>query len=98
MKPKEVLQTGRKRKKRCASRYKWKSNPGSPEWQPSVQTTIVSIIHRTLSREGVILKYPLKDLFHDVVTVILTSQMGVSEIVVIVGNVVTVIYGIIHSR
>ena len=42
---------------------------------------------------------PSKRPFHDVVTVvILTSRMGVSEIAVIVGNVVTVIYVIIHSR
>ena len=45
-----------------------------------------------------IIECPLNDLFHDVVTVILTSQMGVSEMVVNVGNVVTVIYGIIHRR
>ena len=50
-----------------------------------------------ISREGMIIECPLNDLFHDVVTVILTSQMG-SEMVVNVGNVVTVIYGIIHSR
>ena len=49
-------------------------------------------------REGVIIKCPLNDLFHFAVTVILTSRMGVSEMVVNVGNVITVIYGIIHSR
>ena len=49
-------------------------------------------------REGVIIECPLNDLFHNVVTVILTSRMGVSEMVVNVGNVVTVIYGIIHRR
>ena len=53
---------------------------------------------RLKSREGVIIECPLNYLFHDVVTVILMSQMGVSERVVNVGNVVTVIYGIIHSR
>ena len=37
-------------------------------------------------REGVIIECPLNDLFHDVVTVILTSRMGVSEMVVNVGN------------
>ena len=51
----------------------------------------------TPSREGIIIECPLNDLFHDVVTVILTSRMGVSEMVVNVGNVVTVICGIIHS-
>ena len=49
------------------------------------------------TREGVIIECPLNDLFHDVLTVILKSQMGVSEMVVNVGNVVIVIYGIIHS-
>ena len=39
---------------------------------------------------------PSKDLFQDVVTVILMSWMGVSEMVVNVSNIVTVIYGIIH--
>ena len=43
------------------------------------------------SREGLIIKCPLNDLFHDVVTIILTSRMGVSEMVVNVGNIVTVI-------
>ena len=50
------------------------------------------------AREGVIIECPLNDLFHDVVTVILTSRMGVSEMVMNFGNVVTVIYGTIHSR
>ena len=45
-----------------------------------------------------IIECPLNDLFHDVVAVILTSQMDVSEIVLNVANVVTVIYGIINSR
>ena len=55
---------------------------------------------RTLNipREGVIIECPLNDLFRDIVTVILTPQMGVSEMVVNVGNVVTVIYRIIHSH
>ena len=35
-----------------------------------------------------IIECPLKDLFHDVTTVILTSRMGVSEIVLIVGNII----------
>ena len=46
-----------------------------------------------------IIECPLNDLFHDVVTVILTSQKG--EMVVNVGNVgnvITVIYGMIHIR
>ena len=47
-------------------------------------------------REGVIIECPLNDLFHDDVTVILTLRMGVREMVVNVGNVVTLIYGIIH--
>ena len=41
------------------------------------------------AREGVIIECPLNDLFHDVVTVILTSCMGVSEMVVNVGNTYT---------
>ena len=45
-----------------------------------------------------IIECPINDLFHDVLTAILMSRMGVSEMVVNVGNVVTVIYGIIHSR
>ena len=53
---------------------------------------------RLKSREGVIIECPLNYLFHDVVTVILMSQMGVSEMVVNVGNVVTVIYSISMSR
>ena len=57
----------------------------------------IYIEHMIQSREGVIIECPLDDLFHDVVTVILTSQMGVSKMVVNVGIVVTVIYGIIHS-
>ena len=32
------------------------------------------------SKEGVIIKCPLNDLFHNVVTFILTSQMAVSEL------------------
>ena len=51
-----------------------------------------------IPREGVIIEFPLNDLFHDIVTVILTSQMGVSEMVINVGNIVTIIYGIIQSR
>ena len=51
-----------------------------------------------LPREGVIIECPQNDLFHNVVTVILKSQMGVSEMVLNVGNVITVIYGILHSR
>ena len=49
-----------------------------------------------------IIECPLNDLFHDVMTVILTFQMGVSEMVVNVGNVgnvdnvITVICGMIH--
>ena len=39
---------------------------------------------------------PLKDLFQDMVTAILRSRMGVSKMVMIVGKVITVIYGIIH--
>ena len=50
------------------------------------------------AREGVIIECPLNYLFHDVVTIILASRMGVSEMVVNVGNVVTLIYGIIHRR
>ena len=50
------------------------------------------------SREGVIIECPLNDLFHDVVTAILASQMGISEMVMNVGNVVTMMYGIIRSR
>ena len=50
------------------------------------------------AREGLIIKCPLNDYFHNIVTVILTSQMGVSEMVVNVSNVVTVIYGIIQRR
>ena len=44
-----------------------------------------------------IIECPPNDLFHDVLTVILTSRMGVSEMVVNVDNVVTIIYGIIHN-
>ena len=43
-------------------------------------------------REGVIIECPLNDLFHNAVTVILMSRMDVSEMVVNVGNVVTVFY------
>ena len=45
-----------------------------------------------------IIECPLNDLFHDVVTIILRSRMGVSEMVVNVSNDVTAINGIIHSR
>ena len=61
-------------------------------------SSIIIELNWIVSREGVIIECPLNYLFHDVVTVILTSQMGVSEMVVNVGNVVTVIYGIIHRR
>ena len=47
--------------------------------------------------KGVIIECPLNDLFHDIMTVILTSRIGVSEMVGNVGNVITVINGIIHS-
>ena len=50
-----------------------------------------------IPREGVIIECPLNDFFHDAVNVILMSRMGVSEMVVNVGNIVTVIYGIIQS-
>ena len=50
------------------------------------------VFERSWSREGVIIECPLKDLFHDVVTVILMSRKGIIEIVLIVGNIVTVIY------
>ena len=38
-------------------------------------------------REGVNIECPLNDLFHEAVTVILTPQMGVSEMVGNVGNI-----------
>ena len=53
--------------------------------------------YRFKAREGLIIEWTFNDLFHDAVTVILTSRMGVSEMVVNVGNIVNVIYGIIHS-
>ena len=53
------------------------THQGVPVWYP---------------REGVIIKCPLKELFQNVVTIILMSQMGISEIV---GNVIIVI---IQSR
>ena len=56
------------------------------------------VIEQNSPREGVIIENPLNDLFHDVVTVILTSRMGISEMVVNHGNFVTVIYGIIIFR
>ena len=40
----------------------------------------------------------LNGLFHNVVTVIITSRTGVSEVVVNVGNVSNIIYDINHSR
>ena len=57
-----------------------------------------SVVVVSVAREGMIIECPLNDLFHNFVTLILTSQMGVSEMVVNIGNVVTMIYGIIHSR
>ena len=43
-------------------------------------------------REGVIIEWPLKWQFHDVLSDVLTSQKAVSEVVENVGNVVNVIY------
>ena len=50
-----------------------------------------STLNRFQPREGAIIECPLSGLFHDLVTAIITSRIGVSEMVVNIGNVVTVI-------
>ena len=46
-----------------------------------------------ISREGLIIEYPINGLFHDPRNIILMSQMAISEVVANVGNDVKVIYG-----
>ena len=64
------------------------------------QTAVLTLGLATvlLARDGMIIEWPLNGQFHDAVTDVLTSLTGVSEMVVNVGNIVTVIYAIIHSR
>ena len=63
------------------------------------QTKIIVLLHKP--RGGVIIECPLNELFHDVVTVIVTSQMVVSQILLTVAisrNVDTFIIFFIKSR